>query len=174
MDAKLVLQKIRQRGITIMAIGNHVSLEPMQLVNKRMVVFVKEYKNELLTILYQEKDDQKLAHSQKKDLLRPGRLEILRILLSRFLNNAECRFLVDYKTLGWVTDAMVEKYLDNELVQFNYELEDTIDFYRLIGGKILNNAVPPSVCKCGYRPPFCICNIHRNAVGTDNLLIEKR
>jgi len=88
MEANAVLEKIRKRGLTIKAVGDSISLAPKDLINHQMIGFVREYKQELLAVL---NDERTPSHIERKRMLREGRLEVLRILLWRFLEDESCR-----------------------------------------------------------------------------------
>lgn len=93
--------------------------------------------------------------SERKFALHKGRLEVLRILLRRFLNNAKCQAMVNYKGKTLINNKAVEDYLDMELVNFDYDLEAIIDMYRLYTPEPITEVI----CRtCGYRPLFCICD----------------
>lgn len=147
MEAKTILYKIRHRGFTMQPVGNNISLWPKRLLNDRMMTFVKQHKAKILTALYQERDEEELIHQTHKQVLRQGRLVILHNLIKQCYGN------------NWKHDAAhwqaVEDLIDRELKQNEYDLEKIIDHYRKI-------APPPAIydprCKCGYIPPFCVCN----------------
>lgn len=144
METRTILEKIRQRGFTISAIGNAISLSPKRLLNDRMISFVREHKEELLTALYQEQDERKSSHLERKRALHQDRLEVLRCLIRRYLNSGDPIRVM-------VTDSEVDEYFDWVLRQHDYDFEDAISTYR--------NLIPEPnlMCKCRYRPPFCSC-----------------
>jgi len=151
MEARTLLERIRQRGFTIKAVGGAISLAPKQLINDRMITFVREHKEALLTALYQEKDVQKAIHRERKLALPKDLLHISRALLRRFLNDAKCRDMTNYKGSPIINDKVVETYLDDELINFDYEIEAMIKMYRVY------TPSSASKCKCVYQPPFCSC-----------------
>lgn len=163
MEARVVLDRIRKRGFEIYPNGTKISVTPKKLVNSQMVNFLKKHKNELLKALYEERRDTEAKHRERKSALRQGRIEVLKVLLRRFLNDPTCREMVNYKNCKYgtpladdiiITDLALEEYLDIELVNFDYELEDMITMYQ--------HYTPPAkpyniLCDCGYMPPFCKC-----------------
>ncbi len=144
MEARSILGKIRQHGVTIKAIGNTILLAPKKLINDRIVGFVRDHKEKLLTALYQEEDERKALHRERKRALNQGRLEVFRCLMRRHLKPSDLSRMVP-------TDYEIEEYIDGALKQNDYDIEDAILTYRNI------IPTPTLVCKCGYRPPFCSC-----------------
>lgn len=96
------------------------------------------------------------THLQRKATLRQGRLHVLRILLRCFLKNHQCRQMVNYKGNSEINYNSVEIYLDDELINFDYDLEAMIEMYRVYTRE---PTVVDNVCYCGYVPPFCSCPI---------------
>lgn len=89
------------------------------------------------------------AHSDRKKSLG-HRVQILRVLIKRFLNDSECREMVNYQgTL--INDKAIEDYLDTELSNFDYDLEAAVTMYRHY------TPDPVLTCKCAYQAPFCSC-----------------
>lgn len=153
MKARMLLKKLTDHGLSVQEIADKIRLSPCHLVNDNVLTFVRNHKNDLLHALY---DERKETHLKRKQALHQGRLDVARVLLWRFLNDAECREMVGYK--GQIPslhkDTSLETYLESELVNFDYELEAMIDLYRIYTPK------PPVIdgrCKCGYNPPFCNC-----------------
>jgi len=97
--------------------------------------------NDIVLALSPRSDYEKqIAHRDRKAALRQGRLEVLRIIICRYLKS---------------TDREVEKYIDGLLIQHNYDLEKAIDYYRNIAPEA---AIDRLICdKCRYRPLFCTC-----------------
>jgi hypothetical protein len=155
MEAVAVLQKIRQQGFVIKAEGAQISLSPKLLINDKMISFIRKHKQALLTALYQEQDKHKALHLERKRALRSGRLEIFRILLRRFLNDPKCRDMVNYKGSLPINDKAVADYLDMELLNFDYDIEATIDIYRIYTP--IGDPSTITCAKCGYNPQFCSC-----------------
>lgn len=151
MDADAILNKLRLRGIDVVAIGNAISLTPKRLVNDQMVAFIRKHKEYLLTALYQEEDKRIALHKKRKYALRQGRLEVFRILLRRFLNDAKCREMVNFKGGTAINDKTIEDYLDSELINFGYDIDAAIEMYQAYTPK------PVVECKCRYQRPFCSC-----------------
>jgi hypothetical protein len=88
------------------------------------------------------------------------RLGVARILIGRFLENSDCRAMVNYKN-NVITTKAIEDYLDHELLNFydeksnGYDLEELIVVYQYYTPKLVLNL---SQCaKCGYNDPFCPC-----------------
>lgn len=148
MEARAILYKIRQRGLTIQAVGNVISLAPRQSANNLMIDFIREHKNKLLTALYQEQDELKKLHQDKKRALG-HRLVVLRNYLKR----------IYWKSENWINDeehlAELEELVDWALKSNEYDLEKAIDYFRVIAPapKIIDGRR----CKCGYMLPFCLC-----------------
>jgi|SRR5579862_1149555 len=154
MDVSIILQKIRQRGLVITPIGNNISLTPKNLLDDRMISFLRKHKELLLTALYQEQNEQQALHRKRKLALQQGRVHVLRILLWRFLQNGKCRQMINHQENSEINDKSVEVYFDGELVNFDYDIEVIIDMYRIYTPE---SAVVDKFCSCGYVPPFCSC-----------------
>ena len=148
MEARTLLQKMRQRGFIIKAEGNAISLAPKKLLNDQIIAFISNHKNELLTALYQEQDDQKALHRDRKADLPQGRLEMLRIILRRYVKPGNP---LDRRP----TEHELEQYLDEILVTHNYDIEDVIATYRNITAPSIIAPLTCSICEC--RPLFCGC-----------------
>jgi hypothetical protein len=151
MKARTLLKKLTDHGLTVKTVGDNIRLSPTQLINKRVVSFVRTHKNDLLGALHDEHEE---LHREHKLALHQGRVHVLRILLWRFLKNDKCRLMVNYQGNPEINDKAVEIYLDSELVSFGYDLEVMIDMYRIYTPE---PDIVDKVCNCGYIPPFCLC-----------------
>lgn len=152
MKARTLLKRLTDYGLAVNHIGDNIRLSPRQLVNDKVLAFVRAHKNDLLCALH---DEEREKHLARKHTLNQGRLEVLRILIRRFLNDAKCREMVNYKGTAVINDKAVEDYIDTELTNFDYELEAMIDMYRIYAPQPIQ---PVLTCnKCGYRPLFCAC-----------------
>src|SRR5579872_5056943 len=138
MEARILLQKIRQRGFTITALGNKLALAPKQLINDQVLFFFQKNKQKLLTALYEEEDE----HKKKKNKLG-HRLGTLQICLKRCYGNSW-----KDEPESWLR---LNQWLDQILMDWNYDLEGAIAHYRGLAPE------PTYICKCGLRPPFCSC-----------------
>lgn len=145
MKARTLLKKLTDYGLIVKEVCGNIRLSPRKLINDKVLTFVRTYKNELLCALYDERQERKQA-------LYQGRLEILKVLLRRFLSDPNCRKMVNYKGSPIINGAAIEAYLDTELLNFDYDIEAMIDMYRVY------TSAPTLKCKCGYRPPFCSCS----------------
>ena len=116
MEARTLLQKIRQRGFTVKALGNNLSLAPKQLINDQILFSFQKNKQKLLTARYEEEDE----HKKKKNKLG-HRLGTLQICLKRCYGNS------------WKDDPeswlRLNQWLDQILMDWNYDLEGAIAHY---------------------------------------------
>ncbi|MHB1947066.1 MAG: hypothetical protein ACYCQI_02985 [Gammaproteobacteria bacterium] len=141
MRARTLLKKLTDHGLTIKINGDNVRLSPLRLVNDNVLTFVRVNKAKLLVALWEE-------HREKKQSLG-HRVQVLRVLAQRYLEGN-----ADTSLASKTIDAQViEGCLDDALIQFNYDVEAVINFYKSL-------VSPPVIsCKCGYQHPFCICGI---------------
>jgi hypothetical protein len=140
--ARTLLRKLTDYGLTVQAINDEtIRLSPPELVNDKVLTFIRTHKNDLLCALH---DEQKTIHHRRKAALREGRVEILRITLRHYLKPGN-------PSNNVVSKHELEEYLDCVLKQFDYAIEDAIQTYKNIIVK------PVMTCKCGYNPPFCSC-----------------
>lgn len=156
---KTPLNFLRMRGLKVVIEGGQTfRVSPNDRVDGHLHQYIKNNKASILGELFQElergDEGEEPSHQQKKAELRKGRVEIFRILLRRFLNDEKCRAMVQFKGPNPVTDKALEAYLDSELVNFEYAIEEAITMYR--------HYTPPAPmetgqCRCGYNPPFCAC-----------------
>lgn len=137
MKARTLLKKLTDYGLKVTQSGDNIRLSPSQLVNDKVLTFVRSHKNHLLSALH---DEQTELHSKKKLSLREGRLEVFRLMLQRYLKLNQA--------------SKIEDFLDDILIQFNYDLEKAINYYRKITPEPMLIDVR---CQCGYMPPFCNC-----------------
>lgn len=155
MKARTLLKKLTDYGLTVKIANDKIRLSPLQLINDKVLSFVRTHKNDLMCALYD-------VHREHKRALHQGRLEVLRILLRRFLNDAHCRDMINYQDGAVINDKSVETYLDATLIHFDYDIEVMIDIYRVYTPKPV---LPTLICECGYRPPFCSC------IGTQPVMV---
>lgn len=91
--------------------------------------------------------DRQSSHKVMKKELGP-RVQVLRVLVANKFKDR----LKDFNDFEF--GARVEKYLDNLLAKYGYQLEFIIDKLR----EQVTLDVTPVVCdKCGHRPVFCQC-----------------
>jgi len=138
MRERTLLKQLTDYGLAVQVADNKIRLSPRQLINDRVLTFVRTHKNDLLCALYDE-------HHERKRILRQGRIEVLRVILRRYLKPGT-------PGVSAVTATEVEEFLDDVLRYFNYDLERAITHYDNI------TPAPILTCQCGLRPPFCTCS----------------
>lgn len=149
MEARTILQKIRQKGFTIKAVGNAISLAPKKFLNDEMINFIREHKEPLLSELYTEQYEHIILHNNYKKRLS-HRVQVLRVLIRNKLNKNRATISESY---FWVD---IEKYLDATLIKHAYDLEVAIHSQQDLSlDKKFDHF---DVCiKCKYIAIFCEC-----------------
>lgn len=94
------------------------------------------------------------SHSVLKKNLGP-RIEVLRVLIRRFLSNPSNRRMVNYRVDRLMNDSAIEVYLDNELKNFEYDLEAIIGVYQKCVSPLQSSSTQCALCS--YRGVFCGC-----------------
>lgn len=137
MKARTLLKKLTDYGLSVQVADDKIRLSPRQLINDKVLAFVRTHKNDLICALNDE-------NRERKRTLHQGRLEVLRVIMRRYLKTGDCTRIIP-------TDYEIEDYIDWVLLKHGYDLEDAITTYRNITPE------PVLTCKCGYLPPFCSC-----------------
>ena len=89
----------------------------------------------------------------KRDKANEARLSLLRNLVGRFIIVRENQLMVNYQGPYPVGEDAIEQYLNQELLNFDLDLEGAIKVYRHYAPPVNDN---PAECKeCGLMPPFC-------------------
>lgn len=148
MEARNILQNLRENGLKVKSNGNLIDLNPKRLVTEQIVSSVKKHKVILLTILHQEKDQVVADHLKRKNKICPGRIHVLKVILENYFEAANPEAL---KSNSNAPDELLNKLLR----KFNYNIEDAIDYCR---DNLPEKEVKSYLCKCGLNPPFCKCN----------------
>lgn len=137
MKARTLLKKLTEHGLTVKIVDDKIRLSPRQLINDKVLAFVRTHKNDLLCALHDE-------NRERKRTLHQGRLDVLRVIMRRYLKSGDPSRMIP-------TSYEIEDYIDWVLKQHDFDLEDAITTYRNITPE------PVFVCECRYLPPFCSC-----------------
>lgn len=143
MKARSLLKKLTDHGLTVKQVDDKIRLSPVMLINEKVISFVRNHKEALISALNDE-------HREKKRKLG-HRIGTLQVCLRRY-----------YEAQGqWKDDALhwqaLNQWLDQILVCWKYNLEEAIDHYGSLTPE------PAYTCKCGLRAPFCSCSDVRGA-----------
>jgi hypothetical protein len=92
-------------------------------------------------------------HSRKKSDIG-GRVQVLRVLIRNYYYDKREKY-TEYDFI-----RHCEAVLDNMLAKYTYNIEGIIDMWRTLKSKLKKT---PIICgDCGYRPPFCGCEVKDN------------
>lgn len=140
MKPRSLLKKLTDYGLTVRLGDNFsVRLSPSNLINEKVANYVRLHKEALLTALYEEHQERKLALGHRVHVLQNF---IKAAYSGQWCYNNTCLTELD-------------EIVDETLMNYNYDLELAIDCWRP-----LSKSTPEfeqRQCDCGYVPPFCSC-----------------